>query len=101
MPGGSGCCPFFQPAYCAVASPAASVGHSATPCSAISLKTSGVPPSPCSIVSAPASIARRMPSGVLAVHRHGNARRSCAVSTASFISSSENVGCAPGAGPQR
>ncbi len=28
--GGLGCFPLFQPAYCAVASPAASVGHSAT-----------------------------------------------------------------------
>ena len=61
--GGLGASPFFQPAYCDVASPAASVGQSATLCSFISRNTSGVPASPCSIVSTPASTARRIPSG--------------------------------------
>ena len=42
-----------------------SVGHQATWCSTISLKISGVPSLPCSIVATPASVARRMPSGVL------------------------------------
>src|SRR6185503_13546536 len=61
---GSGPSPFFHPAYCEVASPAASVGHSATLCSFISRNTSGVPASPCSIVSTPPSTARRIPSAV-------------------------------------
>jgi hypothetical protein len=46
MLGGSGASPFFHPAYCEVASPAASVGQSATLRSFISLKISGVPASP-------------------------------------------------------
>src|ERR1035441_3850655 len=95
MPRGSGCSPFFQPAYCAVASPAASVGQRATWRSAISLKISGVPSSPCSMVSAPPRMARRMPSGVLEWTDTGTPAL-LAVSTASVISSSEKVGRAPG-----
>ena len=41
-----------------------SVGHKATPRPAISRKTSGVPPSPCSIVLTPASTARPIPSAL-------------------------------------
>ena len=74
MRAGSGSTPFFHPAYCAVASPAASVGQKPTRRSTISFQISGVPPSPCSIVSTPASIARRMPSGVDACATTGRPR---------------------------
>jgi hypothetical protein len=47
------------------------------------------------MVSAPARIARRIPSGVLVWTATGTPAF-FAVSTASFISSSENVGCDPG-----
>jgi len=77
----------------------ASVGQSATPRSFIKRNTSGVPPSPCSIVSTPASAARRIPSAVVACAATGMLAL-FAVSTTSLISSSENVGAAPDL-PQR
>src|SRR5205809_2920720 len=40
------------------------VGHNATLCSFIRRNTSGVPALPCSMVSTPARVARRIPSGV-------------------------------------
>ena len=100
IPAGSGPSPFFQPAYCEVASPAASVGQSATLCSFISLKISGVPASPCSIVSTPPRIARRMPSAVLECATTGRPLLR-AVSTIVLISSSEKVGAASPRAPQR
>src|SRR5262245_6340352 len=78
--------------------PAVIVGQNATLCSTINLKISGVPSPPCSIVATPASAARRMPSAVLACTATGTPAL-FAVSTASFISSTENVGCDPGCGP--
>ena len=80
--------------------PAVSVGHHATWCSTISLKISGVPSLPCSIVATLAIAARRMPSGVLVCTATGTPALS-AVSTARFISSAVNVGCDPASGPQR
>ena len=80
--------------------PAVIVGHSATWCSTISLNTSGVPSPPCSIVSTPASAARRIPSAVFAWTATGTPAL-FAVSTASFSSSIENVGREPAIGPQR
>ena len=65
--------PFFHPAYCCVASPAARVGHNATPFSAISWKTSGVPSSPCSMVSTPGQRRAPHPVGGLGVRDHRTA----------------------------
>jgi hypothetical protein len=79
--------------YSAYASSAVSVGKYATPCSFISLKTSSVPPYPCSIVSTPASVARRIPSAVVACAATGRPAL-CASSTSVFNSSSVNVGVA-------
>ena len=94
-----GALPFFQPAYCAVASPAASVGQKPTFFSPISFQISCVPPSPCSMVSTPASIARRMPSAVGV----GGDRPAAAFATSTIAasSSSVNVGRASPFGPQR
>ncbi len=59
--------PFFQPSkYTAYASAAAIVGQYATPFCFMSWNTASVPWSPCSIVRTPASVARVMPSGVIA-----------------------------------
>ena len=49
-----------------VASAVARVGHRPTPRLAISRNTSTSPPQPCSIVSTPATTARRSPSFVMA-----------------------------------
>ena len=100
MCAGSGVTPFFQPRYCSIASPAATVGQKATLCSFISLKTSGVPSSPCSIVSTPARIARRIPSALVAWAETGRPA-SCAALTAAAISSCEKVGREGSPGPQR
>ena len=64
MRGRLGVLAFFPAAVLRMGSPAATVGHSATPRCFISLNISALPSSPCSMVSTPASVARRMPSTV-------------------------------------
>jgi len=70
-----------------------SVGHSATFRSFIKRNNSGVSPSPCSMVSTPARIARRAPSVEVECAATGIPAL-FAISTASFSSSSVNVACA-------
>ena len=77
-----------------------SVGHNAMPRSFIKRKSSGVRPSPCSIVSTPARIARRAPSVEVEWAETGMPAL-FATSTASFSSSSVNVACAAPPAPQR
>ena len=100
MRGGSGSTPFFQPAYCAVASGAARVGQYATFFCTISFQISGVPSSPCSMVSTPPRIARRIPSAVAAWATTGRPLL-FATSTMRVISSSVNVGRASPFAPHR
>jgi imidazolonepropionase-like amidohydrolase len=98
--GGSASAPRRQPRYERIASPAATVGHSTMPFSAISRNTWGVPPSPCSIDSTPATAARRMPSAVLACATTGRPLLR-ATSTMCVSSSTVNVGRLSPLGPQR
>ena len=57
----------------------------------MSWNTSGVPPSPCSIVSTPASAARRIASAELAWAATGRPA-SCAAATSAASSAAENAG---------
>src|ERR1051326_7488109 len=82
--------------FLSIAGPLAteSVGHRAVPRAFINESSSGVSPSPCSIVSTPARIARRAPSVLVECAETGMPAL-LAISTANFSSSKVNVACAP------